>query len=472
MASSSPTRRVLYWVGGLLAVLLLAGAAGRWMGWFGGGPGGVSVEVATAERRALTQVVTAFGRAQPEVEVTISPDVSGEIIRLPVKEGDDVEEGDLLVELNQENYRAQVEQQRAAVSQAKANLSQRRADSLQARLNFDRQKKLYEKNVISESDFETARSQYQQAVARLEAARFQVESAEASLRDARERLGQTRIYAPMTGTISKLNVEVGERVVGTAQMAGTEIMTIARLDQMELEVDVNENDVVNVGLADSAQVEIDAYPDRAFRGRVTEIANSARVSNQGTQEQVTNFPVKVRVLDAPNAQTQMVASSDESGVTRPEVPTGPRALPMLRPGMSGTVEIYTETVKDAVAVPIQAVTVRDFNRVRRDSAKKARSGSDGSGSDGSGSDGSGASSGETSEDLRKVVFVAAADTARMVEVTTGISDETHIEIRSGLSGGERVIVGPYSAVSRELSPGARIRIGSGRSGGDGTLASL
>jgi HlyD family secretion protein len=296
--------------------------------------------------------------------------------------------------------------------------------------------------VVSESDFETARSRYQQAVARLQAARFQVESAQAQLQDALELLAQTRIFAPMDGTISKLNVELGERVVGTSQMQGTEIMRVARLGQMELEVDVNENDVVNVALQDSATIAVDAYPDRPFRGRVMEIANSARVSNQGTQEQVTNFPVKVRVLDPHNTNASMLAAGPGGdGVGRPEVPQPPQPIPMLRPGMSGTVDIYTETVQDAVAVPIQCVTVRDFNALQSRSQGDAAEGTS-----------------SRQEDLRKVVFVAAADTVRMVEVTTGIADDTHIQIRSGLSGGETVVVGPYSAVSRTLEPGDRVRI--------------
>jgi len=404
-------------------------------GVLGGNEDAVEVDVSTASTRTITQVVTAFGRSQPEVEVTISPDVSGEIVELPVQEGDQVQEGDLLARLNPDNYRAQVERQRAEVSSARATLSERKADSLQAKLQFDRQAGLFEKEVISEADYETARSQYQQAVARLEAARFRVESTEASLRDAEEALERTRLYAPMDGTVSKLDVELGERVVGTTQMQGTEMMRIARLDQMEVEVDVNENDVVNVALSDSAAVEIDAYPDRQFRGRVTEIANSARVSGEGTQEQVTNFPVKIRILDSHNLGMKPASAKVEGGVRSEEIPTPPQEAPILRPGMSGTVDVFTQTVTDVVAVPIQSVTVRDFNAEKDKAASDLRE-----------------------EDLRKVVFVADADSARMVEVTTGISDDTHIEVRSGLAGGERVVIGPYSAVSREIENGTRIKV--------------
>ena len=452
-AANNSTRRVWYIIGGLVGLLVLLSGLSWSLGWVGGAPEGLRVDVADAERRTLTQVVTAFGRAQPEVEVTISPDVSGEIVQLPVREGDRVQEGDLLVALRPDNYQAQVQQQRAGVSQAQATLAERRADSLQAKLEFDRQKRLYEREVISESDYETARSRYQQAVARLEAARYQVESAEARLQDALELLAKTRIFAPMDGTVSKLNVEVGERVVGTSQMQGTEIMKVARLDQMELEVDVNENDVVNVALSDSATISVDAFPDRPFEGRVMEIANSARVSNQGTQEQVTNFPVKVRVLDAHNLDAPAIDGGASGGVTRPEVPAPPSNAPKLRPGMSGTVDIYTHTVHDVVAVPIQAVTVRDFNALRADTSDTEE----------------GASS---SEDLRKVVFIAEADTVRMAEVRTGIADDTHIEIRSGLAGGETVVVGPYSAVSRTLEPGTRIRTRSDDQSSGSMVASM
>lgn len=446
-SSSSTTRRIFYATGGLLAVLLLLGGLGWGMGWIGGDETGLYVETETAERRTITEVVTAFGRAQPEVEVTISPDVSGEIVELPVQEGDEVQRGDLLARLRPDDYRAQLEQRRAEVSRQKATLAERRADSLQARRTYERTQRLHEKGVEPESELESAQSSYQQAVARLEAARYQVESAEASLRDAREQLEKTRLFAPMDGTVSKLDVEEGERVVGTAQMEGTEMMRIARLDQMELEVDVNESDVVNITEEDTSDIEFDAYPDRSFRGRVMEIANSARIQNEGSQNEVTNFPVKIRVLDDPNTAP---AGGTEGRVTRPEVPGAPERGPVLRPGMSGSVDIFTETQEDAVAVPIQAVTVRDFNAIRSgsrsDTTEKEKMD-------------------PSKEDLREVVFVAEADSARMVEVTTGIADDTHMEIRSGLNGGERVITGPYSAVSRELESGTKIQTGPGASGG-------
>jgi HlyD family secretion protein len=403
------------------------------------------VEVESAQRRSLTQTVTAFGRAQAEVEVPISPDVSGEIVALPVQEGDVVQEGDLLARLKPDDYRAAVERSEAQVLQAKATLSERRADSVQARQEYDRKKRLHEKGVVPESEFQNAASAYKQAVARLQSARYQVRSAKADRQDAREQLQKTRIFAPMAGTITRLDVEQGERVVGTQQRAGTEMMRVSRLDRMELEVDVNEGDVINVAGGDTAAVEFDAYPDRNFSGAVTEIANSARIENEGSQNEVTNFPVTVRVVDDPNARPALAQTA--GGVSRPEVPADPTDGPVLRPGMSGTVDIYTETVDDAVAVPIQAVTVRDV-------ADRDSTGADG----------------PDEEELREVVFVAEADTARMVQVTTGIADDTHMEIRSGLDGGERIVTGPYSAVSRELETGTRIRVDSSDVAGTGVVA--
>jgi len=438
---------MLYAAGGLLAVLMVAGGLGWQLGWFGGGESGLRVETESAERRTITQTVTAFGRAQPEVKVTISPDVSGEIVELPVQEGGVVRKGDLLARLNPDDYRAQLEEREAQVAQQKANLARRRADSVQARQTFERKKQLYEKGVIPESEFENAKSSYQQATSQLEAARYRVESARASLKDAREQLQKTRLYAPMDGTVSKLTVEVGERVVGTRQRAGTSMMNIARLDRMELEVDVNENDVINVAGSDTAHVEFDAYSDRSFRGKVTEIANSARIQNKGSQNEVTNFPVTIRILGNPN--TGPAATRAEGGLARPERPAETTEGPVIRPGMSGSVDIYTETAEKAVAVPIQAVTVRDFTEV-------------GPGADSTGQEPS------TDEDLRKVVFVAEADSARMVEVTTGIADDTYMEIKSGLEGGETVITGPYSAVSRELSSGDKIQTRGAGPPGEGT----
>lgn len=437
----NPTRRIIIWTAIVFGVFVVLAIVGKMTGIIGGGDDVVEVETVEAELRTITQVVTANGKIQPEIEVEISPDVSGEIIELRVKEGDRVNQGDLLVRIKPDFYSAQVEQAQAGVSQAKANLAQRRADMMRAETEFNRQQDLQKKGVISESDFLTTKTTYEVSRAAMEGASFAVESAEARLREANEQLRKTTIYSPMTGTISKLNIELGERVVGTSQMAGTEMMRVAELEQMELEVDVNENDVVNVSVGDTATVEVDAYPDRVFKGAVTEIANSARITGAGSQEQVTNFPVKVRILDPHNIDVGLVATSGAVG--KEEVPLAVAETPVLRPGMSGTVDIFTQTIANAIAIPIQAVTVRDFKALQHDSLVAQ--------ADSNVADHRG-------EDLRKVVFAVLDGKAEIYEVETGISDDTHLEIRSGLKGGELIIIGPYSVVSRTLEPGDLVKV--------------
>ncbi len=423
------------WVIGLVVLLVILGVVGSVTGFLGKRDKGVEVETAQVEVRDITQVVTASGKVQPEIEVKISPDVSGEIIELRVNEGDEIERGTLLVRIKPDFYTAQVEQAQAGVLQSQAALAQRKADMMKAEIDFNRQKDLFDKKVVSEADFQTSQTQYEVAKAAFEAAEYAVQSAEARLRESRDQLNKTTIYAPMTGTVSQLNVELGERVVGTSQMAGTEMMRIAKLDQMEMEVDVNENDVVNVGLGDTASIAIDAYPERTFKGVVTEIANSARITGAGSQEQVTNFPVKVRLLDAHNID---LSYNSEDRVSSEEVPLADASAVIMRPGMSGTVDIFTKTVPNAISIPIQAVTVRDFNKVKADSVE----------------DEEGAIA---REDLRKAVFLVDNGHARLVEVETGISDDTHVEVTKGLTGNESIIIGPYSAVSRTLEPDVVVR---------------
>jgi len=450
MAKKRSATAKLFWIIGILVVLaVIIGVVGSQTGAFGGRGSSTEVEVADVEVRTVTQTVTASGKVQPEVEVKISPDVSGEIIRLNVREGDRVTRGDLLVRIKQDDYLATVDQARAGVSQSKAVEAQRRADFLSAELERKRKRGLHEAGAIPESEMQLAETQFDIAEAALEAAKYSVQSAEARLTETQDQLNKTVIYAPMTGTVSMLSVELGERVVGTSQMAGTEMMRIALLEQMEIEVDVNENDVINVAIGDTASIEIDAYPDQSFRGLVTEIANSARVTGQGTQQQVTNFPVKVRILGTRPPQPDRPGG----GIEAPEVDPLPQEMAQFRPGMSGTVDIYTQTIEDAVAVPIQAVTVRDFARVQRNGDESREAGNDTSDlTDDSAAvkPADAAPMGMPREDLRRVVFLFEEGHAQMVEVETGISDDTHIHIRSGLDGGERVIIGPYSAVSRTL----------------------
>lgn len=439
------TRRLLFMIGGLVIVLVILGVVGSLV--FGGEGGGTEVETAEAQVRTVTQVVTSSGKVQPEVEVIISPDVSGEVIELPVQEGDQVRRGMLLARIKPDFYAAQVEQIEANVMQSKAIMAQRRADMLNAEAELKRQQSLYERKVVAQAALEQAQTQYDIAKAAYEASEFSVQSTEANLRERREQLSKTVLYAPMDGTVSQLNIELGERVVGTGQMQGTEMMRIARLDQMELEVDVNENDVVNVSLGDTASIEIDAYPEQAFKGVVTEIANSARVTAAGTQEQVTNFPVKIRILDPHNADARAAAGSEAQSLDR-EIPLAAQNYPNFRPGMSGTVDIFTQTVHDVVTVPIQAVTVRDFNQMRDQDSTAV--------------DNEAMAEAEPMtvaerEDLRKVVFVMEDGEAQPKEVVTGIADDLFIEVKSGLESGETVITGPYRVVSRTLRPGMKVK---------------
>ncbi|MEM6645957.1 MAG: efflux RND transporter periplasmic adaptor subunit [Bacteroidota bacterium] len=436
----SATKRLLV-IFSVLVILLLVGAvAGKQLGFVGGGPEGTTVEVDTVDERDITQVVVASGRVQPEVEVQISPDVSGEIITLPVLEGDRVSKGDLLVRIDPDFYRAQLEQSEAGVLQSKASLAQRRADMLNAELEMNRTRTLFEKNAVPQSDLERAETTYEVQKAGYEAAGYSVQSAEARQREATENLSRTTIYAPMNGTISQLNVELGERALGTVQMQGTVLMTLAKLDQMEIMVDVNENDVVNVALGDTAAIEVDAYPERVFKGVVTEIANSARTQGAGTQEQVTNFPVKVRILDRHNVEVATLAE----GLGSTEAISPEDNMPIFRPGMSGTVDIFTRTDVNTLAVPIQAVTVRDYNKVKSDADSTDTPVQQASNTEG--------------EDLRKVVFIVEDGKVKMVEVETGISDDTHIVVTGTLSVGDQVVTGPFRAVSRELRPDQDVQV--------------
>ena len=447
-ATPNTTKRIIFGLGGalvlLVVVLLIFG--GR------GGEEGIAVEASPAQVRTITQTVTASGKVRPELEVKISSDVSGEIVFLDLEEGDRVEQGQLLVQIQPDFYAAQREQAQAGLLQAQADAARAEAELRRAEEDLTRKRALAERGVIATQELEAAQSAFDVAQASLESARYRARSQQASLSQASDQLRKTSIYAPMSGTVSQLNVELGERVVGTSQMAGTEILRIAELAQMELEVDINENDIVNVTVSDSARIEVDAYPQEPFQGVVTQIANSARVSGAGTQEEVTNFPVKIKILGTAEAvpvvqaaDTTVEASPLGEGATL----TGGR---LLRPGMSGTVDIFTETVENAVVVPIQAVTVRDFNRLPEEDEDAAPAAPRG-------------------EDLRRVVFVLRDGTAEMVEVETGISDDTHIEVLSGLTGGETVITGPFRTLRTEIEAGDAVYVEEQPAAGRGTARS-
>lgn len=397
----------------------------------------ILITTAKAFRTNVTQVVTATGKIQPEVEVKIAPEVSGEIIAIPVKEGQLVRKGDLLLRIKPDSYRAQVESQQASLNAARAASVRNRAELAKADIDYKRVQKLSTNGLISESELNTAKTTYDSAKAALESALFEIERAEGALRQINEALSKTAIYAPNSGTVSSLTSRVGERVVGTSQFAGTEVMRIADLDSMEARVNVNENDVVEVKVGDTASISVDAWPDREIRGVVREIASTASTRNAGTQEEVTNFEVKIAISD--------------------------RAV-RLRPGMSATADIATATVKNVVAVPIQSVTVRTPGTDLSPEEQERRRVQEASRDEG---DNRADVTNEQAEkqkeralrhNLQRVVFVKIGDTVRMQQVETGIADNTFIEIRSGLQPGDEVVSGSYTAISRKLKDKAKVAI--------------
>ncbi len=421
--------RVALIILGIAIVLLLVGRAA---GWFGSDEGR-RVSVEEAERRDIVEIVTANGRIRPVTEVKIAPDVSGEIIELHIEEGDYVERGELLARINPDIYESALDRMEASLNTARANLANARARALQAeaqfinaRANYQRNRKLFEEGAISESEYDSARAQYLVAEADVEgskqnviASEFQVKSAEAGVNEARDNLLKTNLFAPMSGTVSRLDAEVGERVVGTSQFAGTEIIRIANLNAMEVKVNVNENDIVRVNEGDSAYIQIDAFFGETFTGAVTSIANSADSDMLGT-DQVTNFEVRIRIL--PGSYSHL------------ENPDRPYMSP-FRPGMSATVDIQTQSAYGVVTVPIQAVTTREQISGSRDDEQTPSS-----------------SPGRP----REYVFVYEDGVARQLSVRSGIQDNQYIEIREGLDEGTEVITGPYRLVSRELNDGDHV----------------
>lgn len=441
----SATTRLLKILGVLVVLLVSVGVLANLMGWMDTGESEKAVETAEAELRTITQIVSASGRIQPEVEVIIRPDVSGEIIELTVREGDFVREGDLLLRIKPDIYQARIDELNASLLSQQSRMEQARAQMLQSEVEYMKNKQLYDRNLISELEFMQTQNNFEAQKSNLKATEYQIESARAQLRRAQEELQQTVIRSPKDGTISRLNIERGERVLGNAQTAGTEMMRIARLNQMEVEVEVNENDIVNVTAGDITDIEVDAYPNRAFQGTVTEIANSADITGSGSAEQITNYKVKIRITtphnlnSGPEAQIVQVADQ-ESPSAAPS--------PIFKPGMSATVDIRTNTVYDVVSVPIQAVTVRDFaadvaksDTVDTNNGEQTRQ----------------RSSSGRSEDFRRVVFVNDNGVAKRVPVETGISDNTHIQILSGVDSGMEIITGSYRVLSRELKDGDAIR---------------
>jgi len=397
----------------------------------------IPVTTERAIRKTIMQTVSATGKVQPETEVKISPEVAGEIIELPVEDGKAVNKGDLLVKVKPDSYKALLEQQEAAISSAKATNLQQKATMLKAEHDFKRAEDLFNKKLISEQEFNAAQAAYDVAKNTFESSLHEIERAQAGSSQARDQLSKTTIYSPIDGTITVLNSKLGERLVATGQFAGTEVMRVADLSHMEARVDVNENDVVNVKIGDKAEVKIDAYGDRKFHGNVYQIANSGKTTGAGTQEEVTNFEVKIRIQDH-------------------EV--------VLKPALSCTAEIQTNQVKDVVAVPMQAVTIRtgDSNlspeEIEKNKKKLAQRDKDDNNAEFVNERAEKAAQKEEREKLAKVVFLKKGSKAQMVKVTTGISDDTYTEIKSGIQPGEEVISGSYSAISRKLKDGAKLTL--------------
>ena len=397
----------------IVLVLIIFAVIGKKQGWFGKALT-VKVAVENSEMRTVIETITANGKIQPEKEVKISPDVSGEIVELTVMEGDQVEKGQLLLRIKPDTYISQKDRSLAAISSARARLVQSEAQFTQAELSYKRSKQLFEEQTISKSEYEQADASYRVAKAEVDAAKYAVVSSEASLKEANENLIKTSIYAPMSGTVSMLLVELGERVAGTNLMAGTELLRVADLSRMEAQVEVNENDIVRVSLGDTATIEVDAYLDQKFKGIVTEIANSAKTTGVSA-DQVTNFDVKILVL--PESYENLV----KAGNSNP-----------FRPGMSATVDIQTDIKNNILTVPIQSVTTRT------DSTRTTTTVSD--------------------EDIRTIVFVSDGQYALAKDVKTGIQDNSYIEITEGISVNDKVISAPFSAISKKLADSTLIEV--------------
>jgi len=373
---------------------------------------GIFVTVSSPERKTIVETIPANGKIQPVTEVKISPDVSGEIVELHVKEGDVVKKGDLLIKIKQDIYLSAVDQAMASLNAVKSSYKQQQAQTLKSKQNYDRAVKLYELKTISKAEYEGACADWDVAQQMLDGARYNISSAEARLKEAKENLLKTTIYSPMDGVVSKLSVELGERVVGTSQMAGTEMLRVANFDQMEVLVDVNENDIIRLNASDSAQISVDAYPGRKFDGVVTEVANSSKNSASASLDQATTFEVKVRILP------QSYADLRSEG-------TNP-----FRPGMSASVQINTCKMENVLTLPISAITTRS------DLQKDA--------------------TGESKQFV--FLYDKKSQSVKTATIKTGIQDLSNIEITEGLSDSSTVVTGPFTAISKTLREGTKVKI--------------
>lgn len=424
------SNKILFILLGVAAALVVFMIVAKSQGWVGG-PKEIDVEVSKAVAKNIVEKVSASGVVQPETEVKMSPDVAGEIIELNVVEGDSVKVNDLLVKIRPDNFisaldraRATLNQQLANLAQSRASLKRAEAQYIRANLEYERNQKLYEDKVISDADFEQINSNYLTAKNDLDAAEqtvlaaeFIVKSAQATVDEAAENLRLTNVYSPTNGIVSKLLVEKGERVVGTAQMAGTEMLRIADLSRMEVRVNVNENDIVRISLDNEALIDVDSYAfsGKKFAGRVTAIANSA--NEKTSADAVTEFEVRVRMLSE---------SYQDLVTDRNPYP--------FRPGMTASVEILTNKKENVLSVPLAAVTTRDHQTMETESGVSRP---------------------------KELVFVKDGNQAKMVEVKTGISDFDNIEILEGVEEGQEIIIGPYFVVSKQLEDGKVVKLSGG-----------
>ncbi len=423
-------------------VLLVIAVAGSKLGWFGKSET-VQIAVEKAISRTIVETVSASGKVQPEVEVKLSAEVSGEVVELHVKEGDVVKKGQLLCKVRpdvlQSGYDravASLNSQRASLAGSQQSLKQAEANFTNTAAKYKRNQELFSKKVVSAAEFDAVKAEYEAARANLEAvrqnvvgSRFGVEQSNAVVKEAGANLAKTTIYAPTDGVISKLSVELGDRILGTSQMAGTEIMRISNLSSMEVSVDVNESDINRVSVGDMAEIEVDAFQNQKFKGEVTEIASSSNVVGTST-DQVTNFTVKVRILQDSYQKLLRADSANPSP---------------FRPGLSATVDIQTEEFK-GLAVPIQSVTTRED---KKDAKPESNGGAPPSAT-------AEKEKKKDAEPVKEYVFVYSGGKVKQVQVTTGIQDDTYILIKSGLKGNEEIVSGPFTAISKGLKDGAMV----------------
>ena len=421
------SKKKIYILVGVVVTLIIVLVTLKSKGIIGGNDDSKQVETSKVDEITIIETVSATGKIQPEIEVKISSEVSGEIIALPIKEGQVVKKGDLLVKINPDLYTSGYNRTVSNLSGTKAGLSQADATFKEAKASYDRSKTLFDKGIISRSDWDKAIAAFEGAKANKESAYFNVQSANATVKEAKDNLGRTTIYAPADGTISSLGVELGERVLGTQQMTGTELLRVANLNNMEVEVDVNENDIVKINIGDSTKIQVDAYLKKEFKGIVTSISNSASAAT--TADQVTNFKVKVRILK--ESYQDLLEGK-------------PATYSPFRPGMTATVDIITERKEKVIGVPISAVVIKSDTTATKSYEIK--------------DEGEDKKVAPKNDKKFECVFVKVGNKAKIRIVKTGIQDDTNIEVTSGLKKGDVVIVGPYTTVTKDLNSGDKVTL--------------